>query len=180
MANRISRVVTRTGDEGSTGLADGRRVSKCHPRIVAMGEVDELNCQLGVLLCLPMDEAMRVPLARLQHRLFDLGGQLAMPDAQLIGADAVAWLDQLLDGWNTALPPLKEFVLPGGNAAGAQAHLTRAVARRAERALWALHAEETLPEPLLQFANRLSDLLFVAARRLVRDQGAQEVGWQRD
>lgn len=180
MGHRISRVVTRTGDDGSTGLATGARVPKRHERIAAMGEIDELNCQIGVLLTLDLPAGLRTPLERLQHVLFNLGGELAMPGATLVGADEVARLEAVIEAINEPLPPLKEFVLPGGNPAAAQAHLARAVARRMERGLWRLAAEETVGGAALRFANRLSDFLFVAARRLARESGGQEVTWRRD
>lgn len=179
MGHRISRVVTRTGDDGFTSLGPGPRRAKFDPRISAIGDVDELNCQLGLLLCQPLPEDMRAPLAALQHRLFDLGGELAMPEARLVQPAHLSDIDLWLESWNTTLPPLKEFVIPGGHPACAQAHVCRAVARRAERALWALHAVEPLPELLPQLMNRLSDLLFVASRRIARELGADELPWQR-
>jgi cob(I)alamin adenosyltransferase len=180
MGNRISRVTTRTGDDGTTGLATGDRVPKHHHRIAAMGDIDELNCQLGVLLTLDLPGELREPLQRLQHVLFNLGGELAMPGTVLVGEDQVTWLEGRVESLNQGLPPLKEFVLPGGNPPAAQAHLARAVARRAERGLWKLAAQEPLGGAALRFTNRLSDFLFVAARILARAGGGQEVTWKRE
>jgi cob(I)alamin adenosyltransferase len=177
MGKRLSKIVTRTGDDGSTGLAGGERVAKTHPRIEAIGDVDELNAQLGVLLALPLPAALQAPLAQLQQRLFDLGGELAMPSIALLGDTEVAALDAALTELNAALPPLREFVLPGGTPAAAACHVARAVARRVERRLWALHASEPLRQPLLLYANRLSDYLFVVARVLARGEGSSEPTW---
>jgi cob(I)alamin adenosyltransferase len=177
MGNRLSRIVTRTGDAGTTGLATGGRVAKSHPRVRAMGDIDELNSQLGVLLALRLPAGIRATLTRVQHELFNLGGELSMPGASVITAAQVAALEADVERLNEKLPPLKEFVLPGGNAAGAQAHLARAVARRAERALWAVHETEPLNAEGLRYANRLSDYLFVCARTLARGRGGREVTW---
>ena len=178
MGNRLSKIVTRTGDTGTTGLATGGRVAKSHARIGAMGDVDELNCQLGMLLALPRVPAtMRKILVRLQHELFNLGGELAMPGHALMTDANVAQLEAEVQAFNAKLPPLKEFVLPGGNALAAQAHLARAVARRVERALWRLHEQEALNGASLRYANRLSDFLFVCARTLGRRAGGKEVTW---
>ena len=179
MGHRLSRIVTRTGDQGTTGLATGDRVAKSSARIHAIGEIDELNCQLGVLLTQPLPEAIRAPLARIQNELFNLGGELAMPPAMLIREEDVARLEADVEALNAELPPLKEFVLPGGNAPAAHAHLARAVARRVERALWSLNVEAPLNEFAPRYANRLSDLLFVIARTLARADGGKEVSWSR-
>ncbi|HEX4871316.1 MAG TPA: cob(I)yrinic acid a,c-diamide adenosyltransferase [Nevskiaceae bacterium] len=179
MGHRLSKIVTRTGDGGQTGLTTGERVDKFHPRVSAMGEVDELNCVIGLLLIHPLPEALRERLQRVQHELFDLGGELSMPGRVFFKPEAVLALDQALDDLNRELPPLKEFVLPGGTPASAQAHQARAVARRAERSLWALHAAEPLNPDLMRYLNRLSDYLFVAARVLLRGAGGDEVGWRR-
>lgn len=178
MGHRLSKIVTRTGDAGETGLATGGRIAKTHPRVTAMGDIDELNCCLGLLLEVSLPEAVRQRLAPCQHELFNLGGELSMPPAVLITEAHVLRLDQALADLNDTLPPLKEFVLPGGGEAGARAHLARAVARRAERALWALHAEEGVSTHALHYANRLSDLLFVASRVLAR-QARGETSWSR-
>jgi len=177
MGNRLSKIVTRTGDKGTTGLATGDRVPKAHARIAAIGEVDELNCHIGLLLTLPLPAAVQTPLSRIQHELFNLGGELSMPPAALIKAEDVERLETDVETLNADLPPLKEFVLPGGNEPAARAHLARTVARRVERALWALHASEPLNEHALRYANRLSDLLFVCARVLARVNGGREVTW---
>jgi len=178
MGHRLSKIVTRTGDAGETGLATGERIAKTHARVTAMGDIDELNCCLGLLLEVPLPQAVRAALAPCQHELFNLGGELSMPPAALVTETHVLRLDQALADLNATLPPLKEFVLPGGGEAAARAHLARAVARRAERALWALHAAEGANLHGLHYANRLSDLLFVASRVLARQAGG-EVGWVR-
>lgn len=179
MGHRLSKIVTRTGDNGETGLATGDRIAKTSLRVHAMGDVDELNCCLGLLLVQPLPEALRAPLAKTQHELFDLGGELAMPGYQLIKDSYLARLDGELAALNETLPPLKEFVLPGGNASAAAAHLARAVARRAERAVWALKETEEVSDLVPQYLNRLSDFLFVCCRVLARMDGGQEVSWQR-
>lgn len=180
MGNRLSRIVTRTGDTGTTGLADGSRLAKDSARVEALGDVDELNSHLGVLLA-----SRQVPAAvtrcvlRIQHDLFDLGGELSLPGQALIGEPHVQALEADVEHFNTELPPLKEFVLPGGNAAAAACHVARTVARRAERRCWALSRAETLNPLTLAYLNRLSDLLFVLARLLARADGGSEVQWNR-
>ena len=178
MGHRLSKIVTRTGDAGETGLATGARIAKTHPRVTAMGDIDELNCCLGLLLEAQLPQTVRDHLAPCQHELFNLGGELSMPPATLITEAHVLRLDQALLDLNATLPPLKEFVLPGGGEAGARAHLARSVSRRAERALWALHEMEGVNIHALHYANRLSDLLFVASRVLAR-QAKGEVSWTR-
>ncbi|HWU67752.1 MAG TPA: cob(I)yrinic acid a,c-diamide adenosyltransferase [Stenotrophobium sp.] len=180
MGHRLSKIVTRTGDSGTTGLATGDRISKASLRIHAIGEVDELNCQLGTLLTLPLPDAIRASVSRVQNELFNLGGELAMPPAALMGEADIARLEDDVAALNQTLPPLKEFVLPGGNPAAAAAHLARAVARRVERALWTLHENEPGNPLSLRYANRLSDYLFTAARTLARQDGGQEVQWRRE
>src|SRR5579872_645820 len=179
MGHRLSKIVTRTGDAGETGLADGSHLPKSGLRVQALGEVDELNSQLGVLLVQPLPQAVRAPLAKVQHELFDLGGELSLPGSALVKESYLERLEAELAKLNAALPPLKEFVLPGGNAPAAAAHLARAMARRAERALWALNAEEPLNPLAPRYLNRLSDYLFVCARVLARENGGKEVSWQR-
>lgn len=183
MGHRLSKIATRTGDTGTSGLATGERLPKTDARFAAMGDLDELNSHIGVLLAIGVADELQTPLASIQHRLFDIGGELAMPGYPAITDDHVAQLDDWLESLNADLPPLKEFVLPGGGVAGAQAHLARAVGRRAERGLWRVHAEATATMSVnpnaLRYLNRLSDLLFVMARRLARMHGA-EVSWQRD
>ncbi|NGY05514.1 cob(I)yrinic acid a,c-diamide adenosyltransferase [Solimonas terrae] len=178
MGNRLSKIVTRTGDAGTTGLATGDRVAKTHPRVAAMGDLDELNSHLGVLLAQPLPERFRDALGVVQHRLFDVGGELAMPGHVAIADRHVEQLESWAEAFNADLPPLKEFVLPGGSAVAAQAHLTRAVARRAERSLWNVHAETPLNPAALRYLNRLSDLMFIIGRLLARADGGAEVTWR--
>jgi len=168
MANRLSQIATRTGDDGTTGLGDGSRVPKNHLRVQAMGDVDELNSQLGVLLAEPLPEDVRELLITIQHELFNLGGELCMPGYALLKMDAVLRLDQALADHNANLPRLKEFILPAGTRSAAIAHVCRTVARRAERAVVTLAAAEPINEAPRQYLNRLSDLLFVLARVLNR------------
>lgn len=168
MSNRLSKISTRTGDDGSTGLGDGSRVPKSHLRIAAIGDVDELNSGLGVLLTEPLPEDLRALLLAIQQQLFNLGGELAIPGSALLAADAVQRLDEAVEHYNAALPRLAEFILPGGARSAAFAHQSRTVARRAERALVALAAVEPVNQPPRQYLNRLSDLLFVLARVLNR------------
>lgn len=180
MGHRLSKIVTRTGDDGSTGLGDGTRVSKDTLRVEAMGSVDELNCTLGVLLSSGvLGVNVQDCLVEIQHDLFDLGGELAIPGTQLIDAARVAWLDAQAEHFNAALPPLKEFVLPGGGVTAAACHMARAVCRRAERRCWALSHSEAVGAASLQYLNRLSDLLFVLARALARLHGGSEPLWRR-
>jgi cob(I)alamin adenosyltransferase len=178
MANRLTQITTRTGDDGSTGLGDGSRVPKDHLRVVAMGDVDELNSQLGVLLTEAVPDAVRELLLGVQHELFNLGGELSIPGYTLLKPEAVASLDAALAQHNAALPRLAEFILPGGSRAAAQAHVARAVARRAERSVVALGARESLNDAPRHYLNRLSDLLFVLARVLNRADGGDDVYWQ--
>jgi cob(I)alamin adenosyltransferase len=180
MGHRLSRIVTRTGDDGTTGLGDGSRVAKDTLRIEAMGSIDELNCALGVLLSggLPVAGAQDC-LIEIQHDLFDLGGELAIPGTQLIDETRVAWLESQAGHFNAALPPLKEFVLPGGGAAASACHVARAICRRVERRCWALSRSESVGSASLHYLNRLSDLLFVMARVLARAQSGSEPIWQR-
>jgi cob(I)alamin adenosyltransferase len=180
MGNRLSRIVTRTGDDGSTGLGDGTRVRKDTARIEALGSVDELNCTLGVLLSNPLDdESAAYCLTEVQHDLFDLGGELAIPGSVAINDERVAWLDSQLQEFNRSLPPLKEFVLPGGGTAASASHIARAVCRRAERSCWALARNEPMSPMALRYLNRLSDLLFVLARRFARAGQSGESLWNR-
>lgn len=178
MGNRLSKIYTRTGDEGTTGLATGERVAKDSPRIEVTGDVDELNCVIGMVLVHPMEDSLRQTLAEIQHKLFDLGGELSMPGYQLLSPDDVSFLETALDKANEKLPPLKEFVLPGGSPAAAACHLARAVCRRAERRLITLSRGETVSDTARCYLNRLSDLLFVYSRVLARAEGGSEVFWK--
>ena len=166
MGQRLTQIATRTGDDGSTGLGDGTRVTKSHLRVHAMGEVDELNSSLGVLLCEPLPEDLRSLLVRVQHELFNLGGELSMPGFELLKMPAVLGLDEALEQHNATLPRLQEFILPAGTRSAALAHMSRTIARRAERAVVMLSEQETLNAAPRQYLNRLSDLMFVLARVL--------------
>jgi cob(I)alamin adenosyltransferase len=178
MANRLTQIATRTGDNGTTGLGDNTRVSKNSLRVHAMGDVDELNSQIGVLLCEELPPAVRELLVEVQHQLFNLGGELSIPGFELLKPEAVALLDAALEQHNASLPRLQEFILPAGSRAAAQAHVCRTVARRAERAVVALDQAETLKESPRQYLNRLSDLLFVLSRVLNRMNGGDDVYWK--
>ena len=178
MGNRLSQIATRTGDDGTTGLGDGTRVGKDHLRVAALGDVDELNSTIGVLLINDLPEQVRVDLAEIQNDLFDLGGELAIPGYSMISDKQVARLDARLAHYNSDLPRLAEFILPGGSAAAAMAHVCRTVCRRAERALVALGKQDALNDAPRQYLNRLSDLLFVLARVLNRHAGGSDVQWQ--
>lgn len=186
MGFRLSKIYTRQGDRGETGLGDGRRVPKDHPRIEAIGEVDTLNSQLGLLLAGLVEQSAEYPalaelievLAPCQHRLFDLGGELAMPAYQALNAAETERLEAAIDLWNEELGPLENFILPGGSALIAQAHVCRSAARTAERRCQQLNSIEPLEGVGLAYINRLSDLLFVAARLIARRQGVAEILWQ--
>ena len=184
MANRLSQIATRTGDDGTTGLGDNTRVSKDSLRVHAMGDVDELNSNIGVLLCEEMPEGVRELLVEVQHQLFNLGGELCIPGFELLKPEAVALLDSALEQHNASLPRLAEFILPAGSRAASLAHVCRTVARRAERAVVALDKAETLNESPRQYLNRLSDLLFVLSRVLNRNRpgeaGGDDVYWKSD
>ena len=179
MGHRLSKIYTRTGDAGTTGLGDGSRIAKTNPRMHAIGEVDELNCNLGMLLTEPLRAGLAELFLDIQHDLFDLGGELSIPDSIFIKEAAVTKLEQAIDLYNEDLPPLKEFVLPGGSRGAAVCHMARAVCRRVERAVLELAAEAPVNPHTSTFLNRLSDLLFVAARVIARDSGAGEVMWSR-
>jgi cob(I)alamin adenosyltransferase len=182
MAHRLTQIATRTGDDGSTGLGDGTRVPKDHLRVMAMGDVDELNSGLGVLLAEPLPDDVRELLVTIQHELFNLGGELSIPGYELLKDDAVLRLDEALARYNEQLPRLQEFILPAGTRSAALAHVSRTVARRAERALVTLAAHETVNAAPRQYLNRLSDLLFVLARVLNRANldglGGDDVYWR--
>jgi cob(I)alamin adenosyltransferase len=181
MGNRLSRIYTRTGDDGTTGLGDGSRVAKDSARVEAYGTVDELNSAIGVLLAVPaLPESVATCLTRIQHELFDLGGELCIPGHQVIAAAQVGWLESTLDDFNEPLPALKEFILPGGGPAAAACHLARTIARRAERRAWTLAKAESVNAEVPKYLNRLSDLLFVLARVLARHERGAEVLWRHD
>jgi cob(I)alamin adenosyltransferase len=180
MGNRLSKIYTRTGDDGSTGLGDGARVSKEGPRVEAYGSVDEANSAIGVALShesVPPD--VRSCLTDVQHDLFDLGGELCIPGHRIISEAHIERLEQVLDRFNEDLPPLKEFILPGGGPAAAACHLARAICRRAERRCWSLARTETVAPEVTKYLNRLSDLLFVLARVLARQHPSGEEVWRR-
>lgn len=178
MANRLSKIVTRTGDDGSTGLAGGDRIGKDQTRVAALGDVDELNSAVGVLLAEALPADVRDALLGVQHDLFDLGGELSLPGHTLISTAHLTRIEGLVAGFNSGLPSLKEFVLPGGTRPAALAHLARTICRRAERTLVALARQEELPPLQVQYLNRLSDLLFVLARALNQSGGNGDVLWQ--
>jgi cob(I)alamin adenosyltransferase len=180
MGHRLTRIYTRTGDGGSTGLGDGTRVQKDSLRVEALGAVDELNSAIGVLLAEPLPEDVRGQLTAIQHDLFDLGGELSIPGYTRIAGAHVQQLEALLDAHNAGLEPLKEFILPGGSRGAALCHLARAVCRRAERRVVSLASAETLSPYCQQYLNRLSDLLFVLSRVLNRSAGQPDVLWRKD
>jgi len=178
MSNRLTQIATRTGDNGTTGLGDNSRVSKDSLRVHAMGDVDELNSNIGVLLCEELPAGVRDLLVEVQHQLFNLGGELSIPGFELLKLDAVAALDAALEAHNASLPRLAEFILPAGSRAASLAHVCRTVARRAERAVVALGDAEALKDAPRQYLNRLSDLMFVLARVLNRMNGGDDIYWK--
>ena len=177
MANRLTKIYTRTGDGGETGLADGSRVAKDAPRIEAMGDIDELNSCIGVLLCEAMPDELRACLADVQNDLFDLGGELSVPGHSILAESHVARLEAALDEFNATLPPLKDFILPGGTRSAALAHLARTVCRRAERRVVTLSKGQTIPTLAGSYLNRLSDLFFILARGSNHAVGRPDVLW---
>lgn len=180
MAHRLSKITTRTGDRGETGLGDGSRVSKDSARVRALGELDELNSAIGLLLAEELPAEVAEVLGEVQHDLFDLGGEVSIPGHSLLGDAQVARLEAASENWNAGLEPLKEFILPGGTRAAATAHLVRTICRRAERSLVALGEKERIGEPARRYLNRLSDLLFIAGRRLNRHAGKGDVQWRHE
>jgi cob(I)alamin adenosyltransferase len=180
MAHRLSKITTRTGDRGDTGLGDGSRVSKDSPRVRALGDLDELNSAIGLLLAENPPTDVSDVLSDVQHGLFDLGGEISIPGHALLGEAQVARLEATIESWNAELPALKEFILPGGTRAAAAAHLARTVCRRAERAVVALGEKEKVSEPARRYLNRLSDLLFIAGRRLNQHAGRTDVQWRHE
>jgi len=178
MGHRLTKIYTRTGDDGSTGLGDGSRVPKDDLRIEACGSVDELNSVLGVLLAESLDESLRTELTGIQHTLFDLGGELSIPGRCVLAEEQVTALEALLDRLNEELPPLREFILPGGTRIAALSHLARTVCRRTERRVYSLSRQDRVNPVALHYLNRLSDLLFVVARVANRSRGVPDVLWQ--
>ncbi|MHB9118700.1 MAG: cob(I)yrinic acid a,c-diamide adenosyltransferase [Burkholderiales bacterium] len=175
---RLSKIYTRTGDNGSTGLADGTRLAKDDPRIEAIGSVDELNSQIGLVLTESLPDALRQPLVAIQHTLFDLGGELSLPGRNILREHQISQLETWLDEANKDLPPLKEFILPGGSRAASQCHIARAVCRRAERRV--VNLDNRAPSLAARYLNRLSDLLFVYSRAINRHDHHPETLWQQD
>ena len=180
MGHRLSKITTRTGDAGETGLGDGSRVSKDSPRVRALGDLDELNSALGLLLAEELPQPLRELLGEVQHDLFDLGGEISIPGHAIVGDAQVVRLEQSIEAWNADLPALKEFILPGGTRAAATAHLARTVCRRAERSVVSLGEKEPVGAAARRYLNRLSDLLFVAGRLLNRHGGRGDVQWRHE
>jgi cob(I)alamin adenosyltransferase len=181
MGHRLSRIYTRTGDDGTTGLGDGHRVRKDHARVEAYGTVDEANSAIGVVLSVPgLPDDVRQCLVEVQHELFDLGGELCIPGTQVITAGQISRLEGMLDAFNDPLPSLKDFILPGGGPAASACHLARTIVRRAERRVWTLAETERVNAETPKYLNRLSDLLFVIARVLARHEDGSEVLWRHD
>jgi cob(I)alamin adenosyltransferase len=180
MGHRLSKITTRTGDAGETGLGDGTRVAKDSARVQALGDIDELNCVIGMLLAEDVSREVRDALGQVQHDLFDLGGELSIPGHKLLKPSRVEALEETLEGWNAGLEPLKEFILPGGTRAAAAAHLARTVCRRAERSVVAVGRKDKVGDPARRYLNRLSDLLFVAGRLLNRHAGQNDVQWRHE
>lgn len=180
MGNRLSKIYTRTGDDGSTGLGDGARVSKDSARVTAYGTVDEANSAIGIVLACEIPEPIRDVLVAVQHQLFDLGGELCIPGHSAIFDADIQALEDTLDRFNADLPPLKDFILPGGGMAAAQAHLARTICRRAEREVVTLSHHDAVRPEAIRYLNRLSDLLFVLCRVLARESGHGEVLWRHD
>jgi len=178
MGYRLSKIYTRTGDDGTTGLSDGSRIDKDSPRITAIGSIDELNSLIGVICCEEIDQESRDLLTEIQHHLFDMGGELSMPDQKLMTAESVTWLEQQLDRMNAELDPLDDFILPGGCKSAAVCHVARSVCRRAERDAFSLARKEEISTVITGYLNRLSDLLFVLARHQNKVHGKNDTLWQ--
>ena len=178
MAHRLSKITTRTGDRGETGLGDGSRVPKSSPRVRALGDIDELNSAIGLVLAEETPPEVAQALGEVQHDLFDLGGEISIPGHAMLGEAQVERLEARIEAWNAELAPLKEFILPGGTRAAAAAHLARTVCRRAERSVVELAERDKVNEPALRYLNRLSDLLFIAGRRLNHAAGCGDVQWK--
>ena len=179
MGNRLSKIYTRTGDDGTTGLGDGARVSKTSPRVEAMGAVDELNSVIGLLMTESLPDSIRGALSAVQHALFDLGGEISLPGQQLVHNEQVTQIEHALDQMNEALSPLKDFILPGGTLPAALCHQARSVCRRAERRFLVLAEQQSVSVASTKYLNRLSDLLFVMARHLNQKAGVADVLWQK-
>lgn len=177
MGNRLSKIYTRTGDEGTTGLSNGSRVAKDNIRICVIGTIDELNSTIGLVLSCPLDDSIQKLLIDIQHKLFNIGGELSLPGYALIHDSNVSWLETELDKLNENLSPLKDFILPGGTTPAASCHLARSICRRAERELVSLKSEEDVPEAIMKYVNRLSDFLFVLARHINKQQNHPDVLW---
>jgi cob(I)alamin adenosyltransferase len=181
MGHRLSKIYTKTGDKGTTGLGDGMRVAKDHVRVEAYGTVDELNSAIGIVLAsAELPPLLQETLTQVQHDLFELGGELCIPHYSAMKLEHSEYLEHILDDLNANLPPLKEFILPGGSQAAAACHLARAICRRAERRVVTLSQHETVNSPVIVYLNRLSDLLFVMARVIAREAGSTEVVWQHE
>ena len=180
MGNRLTKIYTRTGDSGETGLGDGSRIAKTAPRVEAMGNADELNSLLGTLLVEPLPETISECLVNVQHTLFDIGGELSIPGHTLVRSDRVIYLENTLDQLNKDLSPLKDFILPGGTRSAAVCHLARSVCRRLERSLFGIDDQQSVSTVTQQYVNRLSDLLFVIARTVNRESGEPDVLWNHD
>lgn len=179
MGYRLTKIYTKTGDKGTTRLGDGTRVNKDHIRIEAYGTVDECNSAIGIVLALALPKIIEETLTTVQHRLFDLGGELCLPGQSIISPDDVVFLEKAIDELNQNLPPLKDFILPGGGMGASFCHLARTTCRRAERVLVTLHQKEPVNAETLKYLNRLSDYLFVAARTLAKHEGKNEVLWEK-
>jgi cob(I)alamin adenosyltransferase len=180
MGNRLSKIYTRTGDDGTTGLGDGSRINKDSLRIEAMGDVDELNSVIGIMLTESVPEMLRTPLTQIQHDLFNVGGEICIPNYVILQQSRIDDLENIIDALNDDLAPLKEFILPGGTKAAAYCHLARTVCRRAERKLVELHRHEKVTDISLQYLNRLSDLLFVMCRTMNKQAGVSDVLWKNE
>ena len=180
MGNRLSKIYTRTGDDGTTGLGDGSRINKDSLRVEAMGDVDELNSVIGIMMTENMTDTLAVTLTQIQHDLFNVGGEICIPGYVILQQSRIDDLEQVIDSLNESLPPLKEFILPGGTKAAAYCHLARTVCRRAERKLVELHRNEKVTDISLQYLNRLSDLLFVLCRTINKEAGVSDVLWKNE
>ena len=180
MGNRLSKLYTRTGDDGTSGLSDGARIPKNHPRMNAMGSVDELNSIIGLMICKLEDAELEAFFTAVQHDLFNIGGEISMPGHTFISQQKVAGLEAKIDAFNEQVKPLKDFILPGGSEAASVCHIARATARRAERDIVSLHQEDAVSDTTRQYLNRLSDLLFVCARIINKNLGEQDVLWKKE